>query len=95
MPPPTATATGRINLRLNADAKRRLERAASLEGRTVSAFILDSALASADRTIREHERMVLSTRDAEAFFDALVNPPEPSAELVDAMQEYRERVLSR
>ncbi len=43
----TATAiskTQRVNLRLNDDAKYTIERAASFEGKTVSKFILASAL---------------------------------------------------
>ena len=85
----------RINLRLDADAKRRIERAASFEGRSVSSFVLDSALSSADKAIREHERMVLSKRDAEVFFDAILNPPRPNEALREALEEYRERVTSR
>ena len=85
----------RINLRLSAEAKHRIQHAATLEGRTLSAFILESALVSADRAILEHERMVLSSRDAQALFEALESPPEPGEARVQAMQEYRERVISR
>ncbi|MCW5700405.1 MAG: DUF1778 domain-containing protein [Rhodospirillales bacterium] len=85
----------RINLRLDAGAKQRLEKAASIEGRTVSGFILTSALASADQAIRDHATMTLSERDAEAFFDAILNPPQPGNKLVAAIKEYRERVVSR
>jgi len=61
----------RINLRLKTTAKSVIERAASLEGKTVSAFILTSALEHAEHTIAEHEVMKLSAEDAEAFFNAL------------------------
>ena len=92
----TAAIRGeRINLRLDAAAKHRIERAAALDGRTVSGFILDRALSSADRTIREHERMTLGERDAQVFFDALLNPPGSNEQLVEAMEEYRRRVTSR
>jgi len=85
----------RLNLRLDAAAKHKIEQAASLQGRTVSGFILSSALASADEAIRAHETMVLSKRDAEVFFDAILNPPPPDGTLGNAMQEYRRRVVSR
>ncbi|AKH65216.1 MULTISPECIES: DUF1778 domain-containing protein [Photorhabdus] len=39
-----------INLQLKISAKKTLERAASFEGRTVSNFILTSALAHAEKT---------------------------------------------
>jgi len=47
----TDTKQDRINLRLKHSAKKMLERAASFEGKTVSNFILTSALARAEKTI--------------------------------------------
>lgn len=85
----------RLNLRLNLAAKRRIEQAAAFQGKTVSSFIVSSALAVAERTIREHESMVLSRRDAEAFLDAILNPPEPGAKLRKAIEEHRRRVVAR
>ncbi|MEJ2694854.1 MAG: DUF1778 domain-containing protein [Candidatus Thiodiazotropha sp.] len=54
----SGTKQERINLRLKYSAKRALERAASFEGKTVSNFILSSALAHAEKTIHEHEPRV-------------------------------------
>lgn len=85
----------RLNLRLDPAAKRRIEQAASFEGKTVSNFILSSALATAEQTIREHETLVLSRRDAEAFLDAIAAPREPSEKLRQALEELRRRVVSR
>ncbi len=85
----------RVNLRLDAAAKRRLERAASVEGKTVSGFILSSALARAEETIQNHETMALSRRDAETFLDAILTPPKPNAKLRKALDEHRRRVQSR
>ena len=51
-----ASKSRRINLRLDAAAKQKIEQAASFEGRTVSGFILSSALASADAAIRARAR---------------------------------------
>ena len=92
---PETASTERLNLRLNPAAKRRIEQAAAFEGKTVSSFIVSSALAIAERTIREHETMALSRRDAEVFLDAIINPPRPSAKLGKAIEEHRRRVLSR
>lgn len=85
----------RVNLRLNSAAKRRLEQAASFEGKTVSGFILSSALEQAEETIQKHETMVLSRRDAETFLDAILNPPKPNAKLRKALDEHGRRVESR
>ena len=95
MPETASTGSERLNLRLKPAAKRRIEQAAAFAGKTVSSFILSSALATAERTIREHETMALSRRDAEVFLDAIVNPPRPSAKLRKAIEEHRRRVVSR
>jgi uncharacterized protein (DUF1778 family) len=95
MPETASTKSERLNLRLNPAAKRRIEQAASFEGKTVSNFIVSSALATAERTIREHETMVLSRRDAEVFLDAIVDPPRPSARLREALEKHRRRVAAR
>jgi uncharacterized protein (DUF1778 family) len=54
-----------------------------------------SVRATAERTVREHETMKLSRRDAEVFLDAIVNPPRPSAKLREALEEHRRRVVAR
>lgn len=95
MPGTASTNSERLNLRLKPDAKRRIEQAAAFEGTTVSSFIVSSALATAERTIRKHETVALSRRDAEVFFDAVINPPRPSAKLAKAIEEHRRRVVSR
>ncbi len=88
----TDTKQERINLRLQHRAKRTLERAASLEGKTVSHFILTSALAHAEKTIHEHEVMELNKRDSEAFFDSLVKPVRFNKKLTAAIEEHEQRV---
>lgn len=85
----------RVNLRLDAAAKRQIERAALAEGRTVSSFILASALENAEETIRRHEVVALSRRDAEIFLDAILNPPPANAKLHEALAEHDRRVVSR
>lgn len=91
----TETKQERINLRLQHDAKQILERAARFEGKTVSSFILASALQQAEKTIEAHEVMRLSSRDAETFFDALAKPVEFNDKLTAAFKEHEQRVTSR
>jgi len=85
----------RINLRLKRSAKRTFERAASLEGKTVSSFILASALAHAEKTIQKHEVMRLNSQDSEAFFHALVSPVCCNKKLSAAFDEYAQRIISQ
>ncbi len=85
----------RINLRLSETAKRRIEQAASVEGRTVSSFIVSSALENAEKTVRRHETIALAREDAVRFFEALTNPPPPNDRLQAALEEHTRRVVSR
>ena len=85
----------RINLRLQHSAKKALERAAGFEGKTLSNFVLSSALAHAEKTIHEHEIMSLNQRDSEAFFDALVKPVRFNQTLLDAFSEHEQRVTGK
>ena len=85
----------RINIRLQHTAKETLEYAALLEGKTISGFIVNSALTHAEKTIHDHNIMMLSRQDSEAFLHALTHPPKPNKKLILAMEEYRKRVISK
>lgn len=82
------TKTERVQMRVDPEAKRMLERAAALENTTVSAFVVHNALKAAERLIQDRERLTVSERDWNLFFDALVNPPEPNAALRQAFAAH-------
>ena len=92
MPQTAEIKRDRMHLRLDAKAKRALERAAAYEEKTVSDFVLANAVAAAERVIDAHEKITLSTPDWDVFYDALINPPEPNEKLKEAARRYRERV---
>jgi len=85
----------RINLRLNKNAKALIERAAGFEGKAVSQFILFSALASAEKTVREHDIMALNARESQRFFDALSRPVRFNKKLTEALAEHSRRVTAK
>lgn len=80
----------RINLRIDTDSKATLERAAAYTGSTLSDFVLSNALAAARHVISSHESIGLSRKDWDAFFEALVNPPEPNERLKQALKRHDE-----
>jgi uncharacterized protein (DUF1778 family) len=82
----------RMHLRLNAKSKRKLERAAAYEATSISDFVLGQAVAAAERIIKAHEKITLSAPDWEIFYNALVDPPEPTKKLKAAVRRYRERI---
>lgn len=86
------TDNARINLRLKHNSKRMLEHAASLEGQTVSKFVLHSALSRAEKTIQQHEVMSLNARDSEAFLNALAAPIRFNDKLATAFEEHDRRI---
>ena len=65
----------RLEVRLTPSAKSMLRRAASVERKTVSAFILDKGLAAAAETLADRREFPLSAKQYDAFIAALDTPP--------------------
>jgi uncharacterized protein (DUF1778 family) len=86
---------GRLAARINPEQKELLQRAADLQGRSLSDFVIETAQRAAEEVIREHEVIRLSIRDSQAFVNALLTPPAPSDRLRVAFARYREEVLER
>ena len=88
--PPRSRIRGeRLETRVTADQKRLIERAAALQGRTVTDFVLSSVQEAARRAIEQHQRLELSVRDSEAFVEALLNPRPVNDRLRDTVRRYR------
>ena len=76
----------RMELRLAPSAKQVIRRAMSVTGLAAG----DLAYEAARRVLEEHERMVLTGADRDAFLAALGTPPEPAEALVAALKRHRE-----
>ncbi len=87
MPEPNRTA--RIEARIAPDALAVVKRAAELQGRSVSDFVVAAAEQAANRTIEETQIIRLSVEDQRAFAEAILNPPPPSSALVRAAEAHR------
>lgn len=85
----SAAKSARLAARLSTDQKMILTRAAALAHQPLSQFIVASAINAAEETIRRHETMVLSTRDAYAVMDALLHPKPASERLHRVAERYR------
>jgi len=92
---PTSSTTRarpeRLETRVSAEQKRLIERAAALQGRTVTDFVLTSVQDAARRAIEEHSQLALSVNDSEAFVDALLRPRPVNARLRETIRRYREK----
>ena len=85
----------RLQVRLDARSKGALERAANYRRKSVSQFVLATALKEAEKVIRDHEIVSLSAADWTVFFDALTNPPPPNAALRKAFAKYQKQRAAR
>ena len=85
-------ANDRIYARLNSKLKQHIQHAADLKGLDLTSYVVSTLVADADRTVREHEVMVLSQRDREAFVNAILNPPAPGKHLLAAARHYKDRM---
>jgi uncharacterized protein (DUF1778 family) len=69
-----------------------LKRAAEIEGRTLTDFVVAAASAAARKTIEEAGMIRLSLEDQRRFAEALINPPPLSPALKRAFKHHRRLV---
>jgi uncharacterized protein (DUF1778 family) len=79
----------RVEARVTPEQKKLLERAAALEGRSLTDFVLSSAQGAAAETISRHELLKLTPDDQDVFVQALLKPPAPNKALRAAAARYR------
>ncbi len=89
---PATLRTERTEARLLPEQKKRIERAASIRGLSLSDFIVQHADEAAIRTIQQHTSWALETTDRDAFVEALVHASKPSGRLASAARRYKNRV---
>jgi len=77
--------TDRLELRLAPSAKKVIRQAMSVTGLAAG----DLAYEGARRLLEEHQRMVLSGADRDAFLAAVSRRPDPSPRLVKALKRHR------
>lgn len=81
--------TARLEVRLTAEQKKRIERAAAKQGRTLSEYVVGRALGIEDGGFSESNLLVLSPEDRKVLMEALRNPPKANAALSSAWREHR------
>jgi len=87
-----ANRTSRIEARIAPDVLAAVKRAAEIEGRSISDFVVDAARHAAERTIEDTQIIRLSLSDQERVAAVIAAPPAPSAGLQRAM-EAREALI--
>ncbi len=71
----------RLEARITKDLHALLKRAAEVEGRSVSDFVVATVQAAAQRTVERADMIRLTLADQERFAEAILSPPAPTAAL--------------
>jgi uncharacterized protein (DUF1778 family) len=85
--PNMETRNEKLDLRLTPSAKRTLQVAAIAAKRSVSEFVLESALARAEETLPDRQRFGLNAKQWEAFQVALSTRPRPAPRLAKLLKK--------
>jgi len=86
---PPATATARLEARISFELHATLKRAAEIQGRTMTDFVVSAVQEAAQRAIEQSEIIRLSLADQECFAQALLSPSEPTPALQRAFERRR------
>ena len=86
------TPTARLEARLPSDVHAMLKRAAQLQGRTLTDFVVAAASEAARKTIEVMEIIRLSAADQTRVAEAVLAPPDPAPALVRALKSHSRMV---
>ena len=89
---PAKPTTERLEARVPAPIKDLIGRAASLEGVSLTDFVIATLHKSAAEVVREHEVLNLSVKDSAAFAKTMLAPPKPNRKLTQAFARHRQSV---
>ena len=81
----------RLEARVSKAQKNLFLRAATVQGRSLTDFLIASVQEAAERALRAHDVLTLSERDRRIFVEALVKPAAPSKTLRQAARRYKDR----
>jgi uncharacterized protein (DUF1778 family) len=90
-----SSAPARLEARLPADVHKLLKRAAEIQGRTLTDFVVAAAHEAACRTIEEAAVVRVSMEDQQRIAAAILKPPAPSPPLKRAVRRRRALLGSR
>ncbi|HHV7525809.1 TPA: DUF1778 domain-containing protein [Burkholderia orbicola] len=82
----------RVEARVEPELHAMIKRAADIQNRSMSDFVVSAARDAAQRAIEEAEILRLSMVDQQRFVEALLSPPEPNEALKRAMARHEELV---
>ncbi|MGO4885844.1 MAG: DUF1778 domain-containing protein [Bryobacteraceae bacterium] len=84
--------TARLEARITRSAMAVVRRAAEIQGRSVSDFVVSAAQEAAQKTIADVQVIRLSREAQEKFAMLLLNPPPPAPALTKALKRHRQLI---
>ena len=85
-------ATAHLEARISTDLHAMLKRAAEIQGRTMTDFVVSAVQLAAQEAIETAEVIRLSLADQECFAQALLAPPRPAPALKRAFARRRKLI---
>lgn len=84
--------TARLEARITPNLQALLKRAAELDGRSVTDFVVSAAQEAAERRIEQAHVIRLSLADQTAFAESLLNPPELTPALRRSFRRHHDLI---
>ena len=81
--------SARLEARISHDLHRVVKRAAEMQGRTVTDFVIDALQSAASQAIEQADHVRMTMADQEAFAQALIAPAKPNPALKRAFAKAK------
>ncbi len=83
----------RMELRVSSADKRIFKRAQKLSGdKSFSSFVVRIVKKEAEEIVAKEDRIIVSEKDRQLFFDAVFNETKPNKNLVEAAKRYKSKM---
>ena len=86
--------TARLEARISSELHVMLKRAAEIQGRTMTDFVVSAVQEAAQQAIQESGVLRLSLADQENFAQALLSPPKPNAAMKRAFARRKKLIIA-
>lgn len=85
-------ASARLEARISTSLRNLLKRAAEIQGRTMTEFVVSAVQEAALQAIEKSEIIKLTMADQECFANALLSPPKPAKAMQRAFTRRRKLI---
>lgn len=92
LPKARSLKINRLEARVSLEQKQLFQKAANLQGRTLTDFIIGALQETAMKIIQDNEILKLTDHDKQIFVKHLLAPPLPNERLRKAVKHYQEKV---